>query len=302
MIESVDLRRLHVLRLVQRHCTVTAAAEALHLTPSAVSHQIRQLSRETGMRLLEPHGRGVRLTSAGQTLVAHADALHAGWEEARADLAAHTDGSAGRLRLCGFPTAIAELLAPAAEHLEGAWPRLTVQIVEVETAEGFDLVVSGDADIAVVVPTPETPPLGDQKFDQQPLLREPLDLLVPAGHRIARRKTVALIDAAREPWILPAPGIDFCQLAVVACATAGFTPEIVHRVKTWVSVSALVARGRGIALIPRLAPLPSHHDVVRIPLRDNPAPMRRIVTCVRRGSARQPLIARGLQALRHISQ
>ncbi|MFB9837268.1 LysR family transcriptional regulator, partial [Actinoallomurus acaciae] len=83
MIESVDLRRLQVLRLVHRHGTVTAAADVLHLTPSAVSHQLRQLARETGVALLEPDGRRVRLTPAGRALVAHADALHAGWERAR---------------------------------------------------------------------------------------------------------------------------------------------------------------------------------------------------------------------------
>ena len=302
MIESIDLRRLHVLRLVHRYGTVTAAADVLHLTPSAVSHQIRQLSREIGTSLLEPSGRRVRLTPAGHTLVAHADALHAGWEQARADLAALGDGSAGLLRLCGFPTAVAGLLAPTADRLKTTCPRLTVHIAEVETAEGFDLVLSGETDIAVVVPTPETPPLDDAKFDQQPLLEEPLDLLVPADHPLAHREAVALSDAARDPWILPDPDIDFCQRALVACATAGFTPKIAHRVKDCVSVSALVAHGLGLALIPRLAPLPSHHGVVRLPLPDKPTPTRHILTCVRRGSDRQPVIARGLETLRGVSQ
>lgn len=302
MIETIDLRRLHVLRLVHRYGTVTAAAEVLRLTPSAVSHQIRQLSRETGMPLLEPHGRGVRLTPAGLTLVTHANALHAGWERARADLAAHLDGDAGPLRLCGFPTAVAELLAPAAETLRARCPGITVGITEVETSEGFDLVLAGEADIAIVVPTPDGPPLDDATFDQQPLLEEPLDLLVPRGHRLAPGETACLGDAAGDGWILPAPDIDFCQVTLVACATAGFTPKIAHRVKDWVSVSALVSRGFGVALIPRLAPLPAHHDVRRLPLTSEPSPRRHILTCVRRGSDRQPVIVRGLEALRSIGR
>lgn len=303
MIDSIDLRRLHVLRLVHRYGTVTGAAAVLHLTPSAVSHQIRQLSREVGVPLLEPQGRRVRLTPAGHTLVAHADALHAGWERAQADLAAHAAGGAGLLRLCGFPTAVSEMLAPATQRLKISCPGLTVSVAEVETTEGFDLVLSGEADIAVVVPNTETPSLTDAKFDQQPLLDEPLDLLVPADHPLALRTTVGLVDAAHEPWIIPAPrSSDFHQVALVACTTAGFTPEIAHHAKDFFAVAALVGRGLGVALIPRLAPLPSHHTVTRVPLPGDPPPSRRTLTCVRRGSDQQPVIARGLETLRAVAQ
>lgn len=304
MIESVDLRRLHVLRLVHRYGTVTAAADLLHLTPSAVSHQIRQLSRETGTPLLEPDGRRVRLTAAGRTLVGHADALHARWEEAQADLAAAgTDGSAGLVRLCGFPTAVAGLLAPAAQRLQATCPRLAVRISESETAGGFDLVLAGAADIAIVVPVPDGPPLDDAKFDQQPLLEEPVDLLAPPDHPLVSRDAVTLADAAREPWVLAAPGsCDFYQIAVTACTAAGFTPNVAHQAKDWASVCALVARGLGIALVPRLAQLPAGPGVVRLRLAGTPAPVRRILTCVRRGSGRRPVIRRGLETIQEVSR
>jgi molybdate transport repressor ModE-like protein len=302
MIESVDLRRLHVLRLIHRYGSVTAAADALRLTPSAVSHQIRQLTREIGTPLLEPHGRGVRLTPAGHTLVAHADTLHADWERARADLAAHADGGAGLLRLCGFPTAVAGVLAPAVARLATTDPLVTVHIAEVESTEGFDLVLSGEADIAIVVPTVDSPPLDDTTFDQRPLLEEPLDLLVPADHPIADRAAVSLADAALDPWVVPDPGVDFHQIVLVACATAGFTPKVAHHVKDWVSVAALVSHGLGLSLIPRLAPLPAHHRVLRVPLVGGPEPTRRLLTCVRRGSDEHPVVARGLAALREVSE
>ncbi|MQA88078.1 MAG: LysR family transcriptional regulator [Streptosporangiales bacterium] len=295
MIEPVDLRRLQVLRMVDRYGTVTAAAVALHLTPSAVSHQIRQLSRELGVALLEPNGRRVRLTSAAHTLVAHADALHARWEQAQADLDAHADGSAGLLRMCGFPSAVGGLLSRAARGLQTNFPRLTVYIAEVESAEGFDLLLSGEADIAVVVPTPESPPLDDAKFDQQPLLEEPLELLVPPDHPFARREAVALAEAAHEPWIVSAPGrSDSYQVTLVACAAAGFTPKIAHHACD--SIAPLVACGLGVALAPRLFEIPPH-SAVRVPLTGEPRPTRRLLTCVRRGSGGHPAIARGLAAV-----
>lgn len=282
MIDAVDLRRLHVLRLVHEYGTVTAAATALHLTPSAVSHQLRQLAREVGIDLLAPDGRGVRLTAAGHRLVAHADELHAGWQRAQADLAALADGEVGRLRMCAFPTAVAGLLAPAAELLAAEAPGLQVQIAEVEEApEGFDRLLAGQTDIALVAPTSAGPPLDNPRFDQQPLLTEPLDLLVADDHPLNARPSADLGEVAHEPWILAAPGSWDCyQLIASACATAGFTPRVVHEAKSPLAVATLVARGLGVAVVPRLVPLPTHHAVHRVPLQGDPPPQRRILTCV----------------------
>lgn len=298
----IDLRRLQVLRVLHEHGTVTATAQALHLTPSAVSQQIRQLSRELGVDLLEPVGRRVRLTSAAHTLLRHADNLYAQWELARADLTAAADGEAGQLRLCGFPTGLASLLTPAAAQLRDAHPRLTVLLAEVQHDECFDLLLADQADIAVVVAVPEGPPVDDLRFDQRPLLDDPLDLVVPADHPLAGRASVELAETAHESWILPSDCIDHYHVTLVACATAGFAPRFAHQAQEWPAVITLVAHGFGVCLLPRLAPLPAHQAVVRIPLRGKPTPSRRILACIRRGSHDQPAIAKGLHALHEISR
>jgi molybdate transport repressor ModE-like protein len=300
MVEPIDLRRLQMLRLVHQHGTVTAAAALAHLTPSAVSHQLRQLSREVGVPLLEQSGRRVRLTPAGQKLVAHADALQARWEQARADL---DDDESGLLRLCGFPTAVAGLLGPAAEHLAAECPQLSVRITEIETDEAFGLLLAGEVDVAVVVPSMETPPPSSAKFHLETLLEEPLDLLVPKGHRLSGSASAALVDTVHDPWILAARGTcDFYELVQAAWTTVGFAPEVAHQAKDAIAVSALVASGLGVALAPRLAALRSYDGgAVRVPLRGEPRPSRRIVACVRRGSEDQPAVKRGLDALRAVA-
>ncbi len=287
-----------MLRILDEHGTVTAAGEALHLTPSAVSQQIRLLSRDLGVDLLERVGRRVRLTPAARVLLAHADALYADWERALAEVsAARAEGVAAPLRLCGFPTAVAGLLAPAAARLRDSAPPLPVEVVQAENAECFALLLAGEADIAVVLPAPDTPPPDDPRFDQQPLLHDPFDLVVPADHALAAAATADLADAAAKPWIA-APGRgDDAALVLAACSAAGFTPRIAHRAEEWNAVVALVTHGFGVCLMPRLAPIPAHHGVVRIPLRGDPAPSRRVLTCVRRGSREQAPIARGLAAL-----
>jgi DNA-binding transcriptional LysR family regulator len=287
----IDLRRLHVLRMLDEHGTVTAAAAALYLTPSAVSQQIRLLGRDLGVELLERVGRGVRLTPPARVLLGHADRLYADWERVLAEVTASPGG--GALRICAFPTALAAVVAPAAADLRGT---TEVEIREAGSAESFALLLAGAADVAVVLPAPDVPPRDDPRFDQQPLLDDPFDLVVPADHRLAAADAVELADAADEAWI----GADRCDdsaIVMAACSAAGFTPRIAHGAENWNSVIALVSHGFGVCLMPRLAPIPAHHRVVRIPLRGALAPSRTVLTCVRRGSREQPAIARGLAAL-----
>lgn len=297
----IDLRRLQVLRVLHQCGTVTAAARTLHLTPSAVSQQIRQLSRELGVELLQHEGRRVRLTPAAYTLIGHADELFAGWQRAQADLLDHTSAPLGPLRLCGFPTALAALVTPAAALLRDAHPKLHLEIVEAQTSGCFELLLAERADIAVVFPTPDSPALDDARLEQHPLVDDPLDLVVPEAHPLAHRDAVELGEMARDSWITTPSTSDQHQLLLVACASAGFTPRIAHYAQEWPAVISLVAHEFGVCLLPRLAPLPPHQPVVRIPLLAETIPSRRILTCIRRGSAGQPTIAAGLAALREVS-
>ncbi|MBV2365665.1 LysR family transcriptional regulator [Streptomonospora nanhaiensis] len=297
-----DLRRLRVLRAVHHHGTVTGAAEALHLSPSAVSQQIRQLAKELGVALLEPDGRRVRLTSAAVVLLDHADALSTRWEQALADLAVHADGDAGPLRIAGFATGIAVLLAPAAALLRRSRPRLSVSVTQAETGECFDMLLAGSADLAVFVPDPTVVVAEDSRFDQRVLIEEPHDLLVPAGHPLAGRSSVALSEAAREDWVIPDDSCGHHRLVQVACASAGFTPRVAHVATEWSAATALVAHGLGVTLAPRMLPIATAHPIARVPLHGSATPVRSILTCVRAGSADHPAVAHGLAALREVAE
>ncbi|AGP52879.1 hypothetical protein M271_06265 [Streptomyces rapamycinicus NRRL 5491] len=287
-----------MLRVVRQQGTVTAAAEALHLTPSAVSHHMRELARELRVPLLEPHGRGVRLTPAGRLLIEHADALLARWEEAQAELESYRAGMTGPLRIAGFTTAISGLIAPAAGRLRRSHPDLLVQVRECDTEESMDLLVAGEVDLAVVEPIEGGPPPDDARFEQTPLLEEPHIMLVPADHRLAGAVSVRLEDAAAEDWIVADPGTcDHAQRVRMLCAAAGFSPRIVHAATHWSAVWSLVGNGLGVSLIPRLAEGPAGQEVARVPVAGENMPTRRILTCVRRGSLRNPLIDLGMGAL-----
>jgi DNA-binding transcriptional LysR family regulator len=288
--------RLHVLRTLAEHGTVTATAAALHLTPSAVSQQLRLLARDLGVELLRPEGRRVRLTPAAHIVLRHAEVLRTQWEAARAELAAQGTVVRGTLRLCGVSSALATLAAPAVAALRESHPLVEPLLIEEESAACHRLLLADEADVALVLPGPDAPPVTDARFAQAPLLTDRQDLLVAEGHRLARPEGVRLAEAADQAWIVKKPHNDTYPLVTAACAAAGFTPRIVHQVKEWYAVSALVAEGLGVCLMPRIVPLP-RHQVVRVPLVGEPVPVRRLLTAVRRGSTGHPLVAAGLAAL-----
>ncbi|MGH3095609.1 MAG: LysR family transcriptional regulator [Streptosporangiales bacterium] len=298
----IDLRRLHVLRAVDHYGTVTAAAEALHLTPSAASQQVRQLGRELGVSLLEPHGRRVRLTPGARRLLAHADEIEARWERAEVDLHADGDKPGGVLRLSGFPVAVSALLAPLAATLRTDYPQLVVQVRETENQESFDLLFEKEADLAIIEATPDNPPMTDQRFDQRPLLDEPFDLVVASGHPFATRSEIALAEAAHEDWIIPSQSYTCRTLPLSACTAAGFTPNIAHHALEWHAIAGLIAHGLGVALIPQMAHLAPHLPVTRVPLRGDPSPGRKLLTCTRGGGREHPAIAAALDELHRVAE
>ncbi|NUR06031.1 MAG: LysR family transcriptional regulator [Nocardioidaceae bacterium] len=294
-------RRLQVLRMVAACGTVTGAAEALHYAPSAVSQQLRTLAKDLGVDLVVQDGRRIRLTPAARVLLARSEDLFATWEEIRAELAAAGDQGRGTLRLCGFSTAAAALLPPVAVGVRAALPGCEVRVVEVGPRECFELLLADEADLAVVVATSEVPASADPRFEIGHLLDDPLDLLVPEGHRLAGTSAALLKDVVDEPWVMDRPGSPYHQLLQTACASAGFTPVVAHHATEWDTGAALVGAGLGVALVPRLAHMPMGYPVVRVPLTGDPMPSRHILTGIRRGSRNHPMIAAALGCLHEVA-
>ena len=297
----IDLRRLRILRAVAHYGTVTAAANALHFTPSAASQQIRQLGRELDVTLLEPDGRGVRLTPAARTLLDHADAIHTRWEQAEAEMRGLGTEPSGLLRVAAFPMAVSRLLAPMAAALTAEHPRLDVRVLEAEPGECLDLLFRGGIDVTVIEAAPGAPPVTDARFDQLPLLDDVFDLVVSDRHRLAERTSVALAETAAESWVLPPSGTTCHSHTMTVCAAVGFTPDGSHQALAWGSVASLVAHGLGVALIPRMADISPDLPVTRVPLEGPYVPARKLLTCIREGSRQNPAVAAARTELQRLA-
>src|SRR5918996_276470 len=142
----LDVRRMRVLREVVASGSFSAAAEALHLSQSAVSQQVAALEREVGQPLLERTSAGPKLTPAGQTLVAHADAVIARLEEAERELAEIAGLEGGTLRVMSFPTASATLLTRAMSIFHARFPSVDLHFSEGEPEHSLPALRSGDID------------------------------------------------------------------------------------------------------------------------------------------------------------
>lgn len=292
----IDLRRLRALRELAGRSTIAAAADALHLTPSAVSQQLTALEREVGQPLLEPHGRSVRLTPAAEAVLAHADAVFSELERMDATLAALSAGERGRVRVGSFATGIRGLVVPALATLRERSPAVELVIEDAEAPLVFDLLARGELDLAVSMECESAPAADDPRFERVALMSDALDLALPAGHPLARLAAVPLGALAGEPFVAPPRGWSCDDVIRAGCATAGFSPMIAHRSGDWTAVLALVGAGLGVAAIPRLAQDAPPPGVCVRPIAGE-APCRHLFLAWRRGAGDHPTVQVVAQAL-----
>lgn len=294
----IDPRRLRVLRALADHGTVTAAARALYLSPSAVSQQLAALEAEAGQSLLERRGRAVRLTAAGHVLAAHASVIAAQLERAAADLAACSAGSVGEVTIAAFATAITEVVAPAIASLRTSSPSLRVRVRDAEGNASVPLLIDRKVDLAVAVEYRGAPAEDDQRVLREPLYAEPFDVVLPPGHPLADTPEISLAELAPEPWIIPWPDNPCHDVVLLACERAGFQPRVDCLSDDFRAVAALAAAGAGVGLVPRSAL--RGVDLAGAVLRPTTGerPTRRVFTAVRRGGESHPLWTAVLAALR----
>ncbi|MEV6284190.1 LysR substrate-binding domain-containing protein [Kribbella sp. NPDC051770] len=290
----IEVRRLRVLRALADHGTVTAAAEVLHLTPSAVSQQLAALESEVGQELLERRGRRVAITSAGRLLLTHADTILTEVERAEDAMRLYADGTTGELRIAAFATAISLLVAPTLARLRDSTPGLHLVIQDAEGHQALTQLLDGEVDLAVTVEHRGSP--HDDRLTLTPLYAEPFVAVLPPTHPAALSPDpVDLTALATDDWVMTSVGNPIRDVVLLACEQSGFQPRIVHTSDDFRSVAALCAANAGVSLVPRLTLPPTTPAAIR-PLQP-PTPTRRVLAATRRARADHPLITATLKTL-----
>jgi len=297
----LDPRRLRLLREFAERGTIAATAAALGYTPSAVSQQLAALEREAGAILLDRTARAAELTDAGRRLVEHAERILAMIEAAEADLS--LAGPAGRVTVTAFPTA-AVAFGPALVRRVRAHPGLTLLLRETQREEGLRLVRTGEADVAQVADwsgrqtsADSARPGGTGALRYYPLIRDPVVLVLPRGHPAADpARPVDLEKLRDEPWLAAPAGEPSRQAVDRLLASTGGVPQAPWEFEGLSTILSLVARGIGIAVLPRLTLAVGDR---RVAVRELPGPTeaRDVYAVARASSVRRPSVAVILAAL-----
>jgi DNA-binding transcriptional LysR family regulator len=287
----MDVRRLRLLLELSRRGTVTAVADALAYTPSAVSQQLAALEREAGVPLLDHVGRRVALTPAGAVLARYAESVLAVLEEASAALAATRASLTGPLRIGAFPSAARAILPAALVSLGRDHPGLELMVTELDPFAVPGALHAGAIDVAVTFVYDYVPAEPDPALDTQPLLEEIVYLATATGPSDGGKEgeagKITIQDLRDAPWIAGSPDTLCHTMIIRACQASGFTPRIRHYADDFATVLALVAAGQGVSLIPRLGVADAPPGVLLTPL---PARRRSSIAC-RRGTRAHPAIA-----------
>ncbi|MFI6574994.1 LysR family transcriptional regulator [Nocardiopsis sp. NPDC050513] len=295
----LDLRRLQLLREFSARGTIAATAAALGYTPSAVSQQLATLERETGVELLDRSPRGAELTDAGRLLVTQAEEILALVEATEAVLAEQADVAIGVVTVTAFPTAavaFAPLLAPALRAHEN------MQLVLRQTTQstGTQKVRSREVDIALVDDwTGQHPGRGPESgLRHVHLLRDPLVLALPEGHRLADPdEPLELERLLGESWIVAPEGERSRYGTDRLLAEVGGLPGAAWEFEGLGTILSLVSRGVGIAAVPALAMVGAPAGLVYRRLSDS-APVRHVYAVLRPATLRRPAVQVTLAALR----
>jgi DNA-binding transcriptional LysR family regulator len=288
----MDPRRLLTYRAVAHERSFSAAARALSLTQPAVSQQVAALERELGARLLDREPGGLRLTRAGEVLLAHADAVAERLELARtqlAELAADT-----RLRIGAFPSALAALVPTAIARLRETTPGAEATAEEGATMELAERVRRGRLHLAVGFQDASQPRREHPGTERRELLREPFLVALWPGHPLTKRKRVPLEALKDDPWVAPSDS----GITAAACREAGFTMRLTMISRDPLANRALVSRGLAVSLVPRL--LASEFAGTELRPLAGPGPERDVYALLPPGG-RHRLVAPALAALAEVA-
>ncbi|MER8055854.1 MULTISPECIES: LysR substrate-binding domain-containing protein [unclassified Streptomyces] len=259
----MDERQLRILRELGDLGSVSAVAEALHVTPSAISQQLRLLQRSIPVPLTERAGRRVVLTDAGHALAAAAVEVESALARARHAVADFAEEPAGVVSVAAFHSAASAFFPLLLRGLTGPdHPRLA--LADEDVAQDRFPALTRDHDLVLAHRLDHAPPW-PRAVASATLLREPLDVALPVGHPLAAEPRLSPRDVADQPWITVHDGFPLMATIEAIAAFADRRLDIVHRINEFTVVAEVVAAGGGVALMPRWTAR-AHPGIVLRPL------------------------------------
>jgi DNA-binding transcriptional LysR family regulator len=242
----LNIHQLHIFYQVAKQRSFSKAGQALGISQPSISIQIKNLEHALGTHLIDRTGRHISLSLAGQILLEHADQLFDLMSKIQTDLSLIKGMKKGSLILGSSTTPSSTVLPSAISSFKKQFPEIHIRLKVGRSEEVEKWVIENEVDLAVMVGEPVS-----SKIVKELLLEDEMLVVLPAGHSLARKRSLLLKDLAQERLILPGPG-KLKSVIDAAFASRGIKPSEQMYLGDRDATKAAVNAGLGISVMPRL--------------------------------------------------
>lgn len=261
----MELGQLRALRELGDRGSIAAVAAALHVTPSSVSQQLSALQRRAAAPLTFKDGRRTALTDAGRALALAAVDVEVALERAEQAVAQFQSEPQGRVTVTAFHSAALALFAPLLAKVN-APAQPGVALSDFDVAQESFPPLTQHHDLVIAHRLTGSPPW-PASVRVEPLLFEPLDLVIRKDHRLAAKDSITPEDLRGETWVAVHQGFPLENAIEQIAGIGGAEAHIAHRINEFFVAAAVVAASDCVALMPRYTTDMQHHpDLVLRPI------------------------------------
>lgn len=244
-----DLTTLNLVLAIADTRSITRGAQREHLALAAASKRLSDLEARFGVPLFERRARGVEPTEAGRALVRHVRSLHASLHALESEVVEFSRGIKGHLRVAATAGAISECLPPDLAAFSQAHPQIRISLEDQTSAEIQAAVAEGRADVGIVL-SPRVDAGLDNRLQTWRYRHSTLVVMVPAGHALARRKTLRFADLLDHDIVGLHQGAAVHELMRAEAEGQGRTLKARLQVRGFDAIAQLVEAGLGVAVMP----------------------------------------------------
>jgi LysR family transcriptional regulator for metE and metH len=244
---TLEIRHLKLVAAVAETGSVTRAGNLLHLTQSALSHQLRDAEEQLGVALFERKNARMTLTSAGDRLLQTARSVLGELDRAESDIHKNGGTAKGLIRLSTQCHTAYHWFPSRLILFQEKFPAVEVQLVLEATNNPFEALLEGKLDVALICDR-----IRNRKIRYTPLFEDDVLIVVPPKHRLAGKNFAAPEDFASENILLYPPKADSTLLTKIL-EPAGIKPRRIQEVLVTDVILEMVIGGLGIAALPRWA-------------------------------------------------
>lgn len=237
--------RLALLAVLAEEGNLTRAAQRLGIPQPTATRRLAAIAEDAGTAIVVRAGRGLRFTRAGSHLAESAEAALAALRGGCRHVISEADPERGQVVLAFLHTMGEQRVPTLLRAFCREHPQVRFTLVQGSQEDVLDRVGSGQADLGMTSPVPDSP-----AFDSAPLDRQPIVVTVPEAHRLAGRKQVRVAELVGEQFAGLKTGYGFRQITDELCQAAGFTPRLTFEGEEVDTVRGLVAAGLAVALLP----------------------------------------------------